>query len=134
MSQPVSLTYRLISLIILAALLISCGENSSPSAGETSNDAGVKSTSAETLSFADAHAAVKDDLPEADFEGESFVITINDYVVGEYIDTTDIMGLKHKPTNGCRCSPVFLCAMKYCKPDLTAALLSVDTIPVIYKE
>lgn len=58
---------------------ISCGETTTTSPKETENAAIPESVSSDTLSLADAHAAVKDDLPEADFGGENFVITINNY-------------------------------------------------------
>jgi len=70
-----------IALSLLLALMmstLSCGE--AASSGDTT--AGTDSGSADTtepLSFADAHAQAKDDLPEMDFGGESFVITINNY-------------------------------------------------------
>ena len=73
---------RTISLILLAAFLTACGESAASADTTFSSDttADAENTAVETLSFADAHAATKDDLPEADFGGEDFNITINNYV------------------------------------------------------
>ena len=59
-----------------------CGSDTpdDPTDDTTAPDQSQTSDAGEgTMSFADEHAAVRDDLPETDFGGEKFVITINNY-------------------------------------------------------
>jgi len=72
---------RAISCLILAALLLSTAACSTSPASDTppSSDSKPAETSAETLSFAEEHAAAKDSLPEANFNGASFAVTLNDF-------------------------------------------------------
>ncbi|MBQ8509561.1 MAG: hypothetical protein IJ493_06595 [Clostridia bacterium] len=85
---------RKISLILLFTTLLttalSCSDTPSQSTDTTvSGGTTAQPVDTKELSFFDAHAAAQDDLPEADFGGEEFLIGINTYCeTGFYTEET----------------------------------------------
>ncbi len=77
-------TIALFLLFSLILITISCGNGGSDSSLSTDTATAADTSSevtdfSQTLSFEEVHAAAMDDLPEADFGGAKFVITINNY-------------------------------------------------------
>ena len=73
---------KAITLFLLCSLitsLVSCGE-AAPSGDTTAGTDSGSADTTEPLSFADAHAQAKDDLPEMDFGGEWYGIGIYDII------------------------------------------------------
>lgn len=79
----------LVLLLSAGGTLLSCGDDAqTQKPSETTSvadDGSAVAESKEPLSFAEQHAQTKDDLPEADFGGEPFLVAINTYCESDFL-------------------------------------------------
>ena len=78
-------------IMLSACVLSACGEESSPDIAASTTAAETSAPETEELSEVELRAQVSDDLPEADFDGYTFRVVIENYI-GDWYDIPELTG------------------------------------------
>ncbi|MBQ7720680.1 MAG: hypothetical protein IJT56_08865, partial [Clostridia bacterium] len=78
-------------IMLSACILSACGEESAPDVAAATTAAETSAPETEELSEVELRAQVSDDLPEADFDGYTFRVVIENYI-GDWYDIPEFTG------------------------------------------